>query len=189
MFRRIVERRHELLLEALGIDVVGIESGLVVGGLLAIAAARSQRERRGGREQDVDTQGKLQTIVRGMNNRRGDYIPGLREAGGALQNEVRAAERLQPVEADHEVRDAVAVGVAHHVGIAADLLVAKLSGDIVECVGADEGEGFVGGCAVAGIGVDEREIDMVAVSRVAGAEAQPARRLLARPITISLALA
>ena len=76
-----------------------------------------------------------------------------------LNPEIPAGERVASVDLDHEVGDAVAVGVAGDVGGAADLLVAQLAGGVVECGRADERERLV--AADEGVGVDRAQIDLV----------------------------
>ena len=58
---------------------------------------------------------------------------------------------MESVEFDHEVGDAVTVGVAAKIGVAADLFVMELAGNAGERSRADEREGLVAGKVGVGI--------------------------------------
>src|SRR5436309_2562376 len=60
-----------------------------------------------------------------------------------LQPEVPAHHGVQPVDANHEVGNAVAVGVAADIGVAVYLLITQLARGTGEGTGADESERLI----------------------------------------------
>ena len=71
---------------------------------------------------------------------------------------------MAAVQTHHEIRDAVTVRVAVNVGIAADLLVAKLAGDMVEAFRSDKRKAIV--AAGKAVRIEQVKIDLVSLARV-----------------------
>src|SRR5687767_2376063 len=95
-----------------------------------------------------------------------------------LKEEVPRTERsrIGQSDLDDKVGEPVTIGVALDEPVRAVLVGAKLAGDIVERVRADEGEGAVAVAGI-GIGVDPGEIDPVDVLEVENAVDASGRRL------------